>query len=201
MAQLDRAVAGVTGTRAHLVDALDANQAAATQLDRTDALCAVGDGTAARASFVKSLPLTRAARLGRIGLPAALAEYRRALAALQSASAAVSGGARKALTAVVRDGNAEAAAVEDYRHGLDPAWPPYDALSADEDVWSTHAVAGWYRSRSEGAAAYSVLVGAKRPVLEAARTRLARAASVVAGPIGVQSATLTAANTAMQGLH
>jgi hypothetical protein len=201
MAQLDRAVAAVTNTRAHLLQSIDANQAAATQLDQTDELCAVGDGPVARAHFQRSLPLTRAARLGRIGMPAALTEYRRALAALKAASPAVSGGARTALTAVVRDGTTEADAVEVYRRGLVAAWPPYDALSADEDVWSTHSVAGWYRSRSEGAAAYSVLVGSKRPALEAARTRLARAASVVAGPITAQSATLTAANKATQSLR
>ncbi|MCU1586704.1 MAG: hypothetical protein JWN31_197, partial [Frankiales bacterium] len=103
IAQLDKAVAAVTATRGRLLDAVDANQEAAGRLDATDALCVAGNGPAARASFRASLPQTRAARLGRIALPAAITEYRRALASLKAASPAVSGAARSALADVVRD--------------------------------------------------------------------------------------------------
>lgn len=180
---------------------MDANQSAASRLDATDELCAAGDGTAARASFRASLPLTRAARLGRIALPAALTEYRRALSSLEAASPAVTGDARAALVDVARDGRAEADAVQVYLRGLSAAWPQYDALSADEDVWTSHAVSGWYRTRQEGAAAYAVQVQGKRSALAAARARLARAAAAVRGPISAQSQTLRAANRALQSLR
>lgn len=194
-------MAGVTATRGALVKAVDANQAAATQLDRTDALCATGAGVAARAAFRASLPLTRAARLGRIGMLAAVAEYRRALQQLAAAAPAVAASARPALQAAVRDGGAEAVAVEAYRRQLSAAWPSYDALSADEDVWSSHAVSGWYRSQQEAANAYAVQVSDKRTALDAARRRLAAAAAEVAGPIDRQSRTLAAANQALQPLR
>jgi hypothetical protein len=147
------------------------------------------------------LPLTRAARIGRIAMPAALTEYRRALTSLQVASPAVSGAARSALSDVVRDGGAEADAVQVYLRGLSAAWPQYDALSADMDVWTSHAVSGWYRIRQEGAGAYAVLVGPTRSGLQAARTRLAREAATVRGPISAQSQTLRAANRALQSLR
>jgi hypothetical protein len=201
IAQLDKAVAAVTATRGRLLDAVDANQRAASALDATDELCVAGNGTAARASFRASLPLTRAARLGRIALPAALNEYRRALGSLQSASPAVKGAARTALSDVVRDGGAEADAVQVYLHGLSAAWPQYDALSADQDVWTSHAVSGWYRTRQEGAAAYAVQVEQSRAGLQAARTRLSREAVAVRGPISAQSETLRAANRALQSLR
>jgi hypothetical protein len=164
-------------------------------------LCATGNGTAARASFQASLPLTRAARLGRIGMPAAITEYRRALAALSKASPAVSGAQRTALADVVRDGRAEADAIEVYLRGLNAAWPRYDALSADEDVWSQHATAGWYRTRQEAADAYAVLVRSKRAALDAARARLAQETTRVSAPISAQSATLAAANRALRSLR
>ncbi len=191
----------MTSTRGRLLESVDANQEAANQLDRTDALCVTGEGQGARASFRASLPLTRAARLGRIAMPAALTEYRRALSSLQTASPAVSGAAKEALADVVREGGVEADAVQVYLRGLSAAWPQYDALSADQDVWTSHAVSGWYRTKQEGADAYAVQVGSKRAGLQAARSRLARATAAVRGPISAQSQTLRAANRALQSLR
>ncbi|MCU1588354.1 MAG: hypothetical protein JWN31_1847, partial [Frankiales bacterium] len=60
---------------------------------------------------------------------------------------------------------------------------------------------GWYRTHQEGADAYAVLVSPQRTGLQAARTRLARAAATVSGPISAQSQTLRAANQALQSLR
>lgn len=191
---LDAAISSVSTARAHLLSAVDATQAAATALDRTDALCVKGQGQAARRSFLASQPLVRTARQGRSRLVTSLPSYTGALQSLQRASTEVDGQKRLALARVVRDGRAEATAIERFRGALAGLWPAYDRLLAAEDTWSTRAVGGWYRTTAEGAAAYAVLVGRQRPALQAARQALAAAVTALQGPSETQSATLAAAD-------
>lgn len=203
LTSLDTAVHAVATTRASLLAAADAVQSAASQLDRTDELCAAGSGSAARASFRTSLPLTLAARKGRTGLTALVTSYSQSLDRLRTAARTglLRPAERSSLDAVVRDGRAEAAAFERFRVSLTTSWPAYDQLSADEDVWSSHAVSGWYRTTKEAAAAYSVLVQPRRAALDAARSRLASAASTLEEPTTTQTATLRKADAALDRLR
>jgi hypothetical protein len=191
----------VTANRGFVLAAVDSVQKAATALDRTDEICVTGKGVEARTAHRIALPLTQKARESLSVLNRLATGYRGALRALEEASPAVDGNARTALTAVVRDGQAEAAAVERFRATAAALWPHYERLDTDEDTWITRAVTPWYRTDQEAASAYAVLVGGARPALEQARRGLASAAATVRGPSTTQSATLAAADRALSGLR
>jgi hypothetical protein len=203
MTRLDSAISVVATARSALLSATDAIESTATQLDATDALCAAGKGRAARTSYEKALPVLRLARqgLGRFGQ--LVTTYSRSLDGLRDASRSslVRAAERGALDAAVRDGRTEAAAFEGFRGSLSALWPAYGRLSGQEDTWTTHAVAGWYRSAQEAAAAYDVLVRPSRTELQAARSRLAAAALALDAPTTVQSATLRLADQALDRLR
>lgn len=203
LTRLDGAVSAVSTSRSALLAAVDAIQQAATQLDRTDELCVAGKGQAARASFRTSQPMTRAARQALTGLGPLVTTYSTTLDGLAEASRTdlVRASERAALQAVVRDGRAEAAAVERFRGSLSVSWPAYDRLNADEDLWTTRAVAGWYRTSQEGAAAYAVLGEPRRTALHAARSRLASAAQALEAPNRAAAATLRSADKALERLR
>jgi hypothetical protein len=187
----------VSADRGFVLAAVDAVQAGASALDRTDEVCTTGEGTAARASHRAAVPLTRKAREALSALGSRVVAYRSALTSLAAASRAVDGTAREALAAAVRDGRAEAGAVSRFLLQVKRVWPQYDQLDADEDTWISRAVSAWYRTPKEGGLAYALLVDSDRPALAAARGGLADAAEQVRGPSMRQSATLALADRAL----
>lgn len=201
LSALDTAVRSVSADRGFVLSSVDAVQTGAAALDRTDAVCAGGDGVAARTSHRLSLPLSQKAREALAALPRRIADYQSALRSLAAASSLVSGAPRDALTEVVHGGEAEAAAVLVFRTSVAKAWPQYDLLDGNEGTWITRAVTPWYRTHAEAAAAYAVLVSPSRPALERARVSLGAAADAVRVPSMAQSATLAAADKALQGLR
>jgi hypothetical protein len=180
---------------------VEAVQAAATALDATDQVCTTGQGVAARTSHRAGAAAVTRARAALRALPRLGAAYRTALASLEASRTAVTGPARTAIAAVVRDGQAEAAAVEAFRVAAGRLWPQYDALDHLETLWITRAVTPWYRSAKEGSDAYAVLVGDTRGFLVAARTQLAAASRALSGPTDTQTATLAAADRALAGVR
>jgi hypothetical protein len=203
LTRLDTAVRTVSTARAAALSAVDAIERAATQLDRTDELSAAGRGQPARSSFRTSLPMLRSARQGLTRFGNLITTYSTALDQLRDASRSslVRPAEQTALQEVVRDGRREAAALEGFRGSLSAVWPAYDLLAADEDVWTSHAASGWYRNAKEGAAAYAVLVRPRRAALQVARSRLAAAANALVTPTQRQSATLKAADKALDRLR
>lgn len=201
--RLDAAIVGVGSARADLLAAVGAVERAASALDRTDELCVAGKGQPARAGFNASVPLVRAAREGLTGVGGLVLAYSSALDRLRDArgTSALRPAERTLLENAVRDGRAEAAAVERFRGTLSAVWPSYDRLFADQAVWTGRAAAGWYRGAKEAAAAYSVLVLPDRQALRQARSRLAAAASGLDGPTRAQTATLRAADRGLGRLR
>ena len=201
LARLDAAVRAVSANRGFLLASVDAVQKGASSLDATDQVCTTGEGVAARTSHRVSLPLTHQARVALTVLPRQVAAYRSSLVGLAAASPLVGGAARESLVNAVRDGQAEATAVEAFRAQAARVWPEYDHLDADEDTWITRAVTPWYRTPQEGAAAYAVLVDDHRAALDAARRSLGAAAEAVSGPSMAESVTLAAADKALAGFR
>lgn len=194
VARLDAAVVRLSAARRPVLAEADAIQAAASALDQVDAVCATGDGVRASTAYREAEPKVAAARRAMADLPVALAAYSRALSTLGAEVDAGSAPVRKALAAVVVDGRAEAAALSRFRTSVGLLWPSYDLLASQEQTWITRALTPWYRSASEGAAAYAVLTTNGRTELTSARESLAAAARLLSGPSATQSATLLAAD-------
>lgn len=195
--RLDTAVRAVGSSRAAALGAVMAVQAGATALDATDQACTTGRGVAARTAYRQGAPRVARARAGLQDLSRLVASYRAALTSLAASRTAVSGRPRTALADAVRDGRAEADALERFRAATARLWPQYDALDGHASLWITRATASWYRTAREGAAAYAVLVTDTRRFLAAARTQLGAAAHALAAPSAAQTATLAAADTAL----
>lgn len=192
--RLDAAVAGLSAARRPLLADVDAVQSAATALDEVDAVCATGDGVKARTAYRAARPKALAARQALSDLAVGVGRYERALSTLSGELDAGSDTVRTALTAVVRDGRKEASALGSFRTSVSLLWPSYDLLASQEQTWITRAVTPWYRSPSEGAAAYAILTSHGRSQLTDARDSLATAANVLNGPSAAQSSTLQAAD-------
>ena len=197
LAPLTAAISNVNAQRLQVLGAVDAVQRAATALDDVDAVCSTGQGPEARDALRKAKPLVEEARRQLVGLPAATARYRGGLGALGRQRVLVSGDGRAGVQAVVRDGRAEADAVARFQTTVTSLWPAYEQLLQLEDTWVTRAVTPWYRSDQEAAAAYTVLVDDSRARLEAARDQLAAVATAAVAASSTQSATLQAANSAL----
>jgi hypothetical protein len=195
--RLSSAVTGVATARGPMLRAIDAVQGGARALDATDAICARGHGVAARTSQRRGAGAVNQAAAAVADLPSLVANYRASLSALDKARTAVSGAARTALVAVVRDGQIEATAVSQFAATVGSAWQQYASLDGQERLWIKRAVTPWYRTDKEGADAYSVLVRPGRHLLEVARTQLSEAAAAVQTPTAVQAATLSAADRAL----
>ena len=191
----------VNAQRAAVLAAVDAVQAAASAIDEVDAVCATGRGTAARDALRAAQPRAAKARTSLAALSGLTSRYRTALTRLGAESGTVTGAQRTAVEQVVRDGQAEAIAVQRFRTAVAGAWPVYEQLLAQEDTWVTRALVPWYRTEQEGASAYAVLVDGSRPALEQARDTVGGAAERAVDAAAVQSATLSAANTALASLR
>lgn len=191
----------VSTSRSALLGAVEQVQAGATALDATDQVCTTGQGVAARTSLQQGAPAVTRARTALHDLARRDAAYLAALSSLDASRTAVAAPARTALAAVVRDGRAEAAAVEAFDRTALQVWPQYDALDHLEGLWVTRAVTPWYRSAQEGADAYAVLVGDTRGFMVAARTQLGAASRALSGPTATQTATLAAADRALSGVR
>ena len=203
-AALDRlgtAVTGVGTARSALLNAVQAVENGATSVDATDAICAKGHGVEARAQRRKGLAVVAAAGTAVTQFPSLVARYRAALAALDSAKGAVSGPPLEALRAVVKDGTAEATALDGFGGIVHSAWAQYHQLDDQERVWIIRAVTPWYRTDKEAADAYAVLVSPSRKLLTVARTQLHAASVALQGPTSRQAATLEAADAALTGLR
>lgn len=201
LARLDHAVGAVAGARSEVLAVVDAVQQAATAVDATDAACSRGQGQAASAARRTATPLLRLAT-GALKVAAArVVTYRAALRELDAASDAVTGPPREALGRVVRDGQAEAIAIDRFGRTVSALWPEYLRLDTQEGTWIKRSLTPWYRSDQEGAGAYAVLVDETRSRLTAAREGLVKAATAVSGPSATQSATLKAADQALSGLR
>jgi hypothetical protein len=192
--RLDAAVVGLSTARRPLLAAVDAVQSAATALDEADAVCATGDGAKARTAYRAARPKVLAARKALADLLSGVAGYERALSTLGAELDAGSRAVRQVLSAVVRDGKREAAALGSFRTSVGLLWPSYDLLASQEQTWITRALTPWYRSAKEGASAYAILSSHGRSELTNARESLAMAAHVLNAPSAVQSATLRAAD-------
>jgi hypothetical protein len=192
--RLDAAVAGLSVARRPLLSEVDALQAAASALDAVDAVCATGAGVRAQAAYRIARPKVSAARTVLTDLPMGVTAYEKALAVLAGELDAGSTPVRTALSAVVRDGRAEAAGISRFRTSVGLLWPSYDLLASQEQTWITRAVTPWYRSGSEAASAYAILTSHGRTELTTARAALATAAHLLNVPSAVQSATLQAAD-------
>ena len=192
--RLDGAVAGLSAARRPLLAAVDAVQSAATALDEADAVCATGEGARAQTAYSAARPKVLAARKALADLTSGVAGYEKALSTLGAELDAGSATVRKALSAVVRDGKAEAAALGRFRTSAGLLWPSYDLLASQEQTWITRSLTPWYRSAKEGASAYAILSSHGREELTTARESLATAAHVLNVPSAIQSATLQAAD-------
>lgn len=184
-----------------VLGAVEAVQTAATALDATDEVCLTGEGTKARTSHRKAVPVTKTAEARLRSLTRTLAVYDGALSSLAAASVAVEGTARAALLRVVTNGKEEAAAVEVFRVRANRVWPQYQALDGFETLWITRAVTPWYRTPQEGSNAYQVMVEDQRPALAAARSELGAAVASVGTSIALQSSTLAAADKALEAVR
>ncbi len=191
----------VSADRGFVLAAVDAVQKGATALDRTDEACISGKGSRARDTRQAGRPVVQKAREALSVLTKRVATYRSSLRALGVVSTAVEGTERDALAAVVRDGVAEAIAVERFRRDVAALWPRYDELEQISDTWITRALTPWYRTDQEGASAYTILSEPTRPALDAARAALGAAAAAVRGPSMISSGTLAAADRALSGLR
>ena len=157
-------------------------------------MCAKGNGVRARTAYRAAQPKVTAARLALTNLPDGITAYEKALAVLAGELDAGSAPVRAALTAVVRDGRAEAAGISRFRTSVGLLWPSYALLASQEQTWITRAVTPWYRSDNEAASAYAVLTSHGRAELTTARADLATAAHLLNVPTAVQSSTLQAAD-------
>lgn len=199
--RLDAVVRAVAADRKAVLGAVQAVQTGAMALDATDEVCLTGEGSAARTSHRKAVPLAKSAAARLKGLGANLAAYDGALTSLAAASVAVDGTARAALLRVVTNGKKEAAAVEVFRVRANGVWPQYAALDGFESLWITRAVTPWYRTAQEGSNAYQVMVEDQRPALNAARSKLGGVVDSVGPPISLQSSTLSAADKALEAVR
>lgn len=200
LAPLDAAVRAISQARATLIRDISAVQAAASALDTADDVCATGKGTAARTAHRTAEPVVAAAQGSLKRLPADVTSYAAALGRLD-AVAGTAPSAREALVQAVGAGREEAAAAGRFQTAAATAWPRYARLDRDESTWITRAVTPWYRSATEGANAYAVLVGSTRPALETARTSLATASEQAVQASTATSTALAAADQALSGLR
>lgn len=199
--RLDSAVRAVSTDRKAMLHAVGVVEAAATALDATDLVCTTGQGSPARSSHRKAVPLeTRAESQLRV-LVGIVGAYEQALRALGMASVAVDGAARSALLRVVTSGQAEATAVRAFGARATGLWPQYVALNKNEALWITRAVTPWYRNDQEGKAAYQVLMEDLRPALDVARTQLGNAVNRVQQVVEGQTAVLAAADGALAAVR
>jgi hypothetical protein len=177
LGRLSTAITTFDAARADVLRSTGALVAAAIALDDADDACAAGAFTAAKTARAKARAAMPAARTALSLLPARLATYTRALAALGAAAKAATSltdEQRAALGAVVAGGQAEKDASDAFRVAGRSAWPAYEKLDASQSTWLDRRLAGWYRDATEAAAAYAVQVRADRPALERARTLLQR---------------------------
>ena len=186
-------------TRATLVRDVAAVQAGAAAIDAADVACARGDGVGARSTLRRAAgPADRATAALR-GLPGELTAYGRALDALDAARRGLEPVQARVLSTVVTAGRAEVTAGRAFGPGAAAAWPAYARLRRDEATWVTRAVTPWYRSTSEGADAYVVLVSDRRPALARARARLSEAAAALALVLARGQQVLDAADRVLRG--
>jgi len=187
-AQLDTATASFTRARSELAAGTAAVSKAAAVLDGADAACATGRHDRARPARRPVRDAVRDADRALRALPGQLVAYRAAADAVASAAGAerLEDDQQHALKAVADRGRAEADADERFRTAAASAWPLYHRLDRAQATWLEHQTAGWYRTTSEAAGAYTVAVSPGRPALDDARSALAaadadRAAAELAG--------------------
>lgn len=200
LAPLNAAVRSVNEARTALVSDLSAVQRAASALDATDEACATGSGSAARDAHRSAGPAVQAAPTAIAHLAADVTAYTAALNGLEAAQTAAPA-ARGALSQAVASGHSEAAATTRFQAAAAAAWPQYAQLDRDESTWITRALTPWYRSASEGANAYAVLVGDTRAALDAARADLAAASERSVAASAATSSALRAADAALSTLR
>ncbi len=203
LSALDRSTADITAVRGRLLAKVDAVQRAATALDDADQACARGEGSPARTAHRAARPLLGPARIAVASLGGDVAAYTDALRVLGLVQGKLHLEATQtaALAQVVRDGLSEAAALSSFRAATRELWPVYEQLDGVEDTWITRAVTPWYRNAQEGSSAYALLVAPTRPALDRARASLGAAVEGLMGPSRDQSATLAAANRALESLR
>ncbi len=201
LSRLDAAVAGVDSTRTQLLAAPAAVTAAATALDTADAASAEGARAAARAARNAVRDVVPAATAALDALPQQAAEYETALAALALAAEPLESAQKAALENVVTAGRAEATAIMAFGLTARNAWPAYTALDKAEALWLERATAGWYRTESEAADAYTVLLRPQRAALDRARAALREADAGRRPATDRQRQALTAADAALAPLR
>lgn len=200
LAPLDAAIRAISPARTKLIADISAVQAGASALDTADEVCGTGKGTAARTAHRTAEPAVTAAQGALKRLSADVTSYTVALGRLDAA-AGTAPSAREALVQAVSAGRAEAAAADGFRTASAAAWPRYAQLDRDESTWITRALTPWYRSASEAANAYTVLVASTRPALELARTSVATASEQAVRASTATSTALAAADQALSGLR
>jgi len=203
LAHLDAAIAQLNAARspalaqlgelAHTVEAADAADQAAAVGDRVAARSLV---TNAAAGAARAEGLLRSAR-DSVGV------YQQAVRGLvtASATAALSAQQRLALNGVSTDGSAEAQACRRAVSSYAAAWQPYAHLVADEQTWLTRSVAGWYRSPSEAAGAYAVLLDPVAESLAHVRSALSQAERERGAATTAMATALARASAALSALR
>jgi len=196
-----------------LADAIDlVNDGRATVLERVgvvilglerrdalDALAAVGDSSGARqldepadAAFARSAPA-----VNDVGI--AVEAFQKGLDDLATAALTreLDTSQRRFLGTVVAEGRREISVTRSLANAVRVALPVYGELGAQIDEWLRRARAGWYRSQTEAANAYAVLVGGVRSRLDAAQTAVTTADGA---RVAAVTRTTTAINIARRSL-
>ena len=194
----DAAVRAVGSTRNAVVRGVGAVQAAAAALDAVDAVCAKGEGVPARRVLRNAEVPVDQARAALRTLPTQLSAYAAALAALEPVARTLVPAEGQALAGVTSSGRTEVAAGRAFIREASSAWPAYARLARDEATWVHRAVTPWYRTRTEGASAYVVLISDRRPALAQARARLAAAAAALQPVMLAQQKVLDAADRVLR---
>jgi hypothetical protein len=201
LSRLGEAVAGVDSTRTQLLAAPAAVITAATALDTADAASAEGARAAARGARNAVRSAVPAATTALDALPQQSATYQSALATLSEAAAPLEPAQKAALEDVVTAGKAEAGAIEAFGLAARDAWPAYSALDKAGALWLERATAGWYRTDSEAADAYTVLLRPQRAALDRARAALRAADAERRTATDRQRQALIAADAALAPLR
>jgi hypothetical protein len=128
--------------------------------------------------------------------------YSNALLQLSTATtdAPISAAQKAAIGAVVSAGRAEAAALRTSVAVYDAAFPTYQTVVAVQQLWYTHANAGWFYTPAEAGGAYQVALTHDEAALSFERQAIATANTARPAATDAMTAALTAARTALASL-
>jgi hypothetical protein len=202
LAALSSAIAATNDTRAALLADVGADDTAVRTADAADQAALAGARDTAA-------PLIPAAHTDLVAAAASAARaraevtgYSNALLQLSTATtdAPISAVQKAAIGAVVSAGRAEAAALRTSVAVYDAAFPTYQTVVAVQQLWYTHANAGWFYTPAEAGGAYQVALTHDEAALSFERQAIATANTARPAATDAMTAALTAARTALASL-